>query len=621
MKQIPEIVKTGGLAGQGYNNLLGRPRLGPLPLVLREAVQNSWDARRRRANGALRFAVRVRTLDAKEETAFRKIFDQNDSLEPFRKNSLAKQLQSKAKIRVLELADFGTVGLSGAPRPDLPNNGVESRFVNFFFDFGRSHEESGDGGTYGFGRSSLYTSGKASLILADSLVEEGSGVERRVMACRIGESFEVTSGWNKGRYSGRHFWGREKSDVAQPLLGSAAASVAEKLGLPSRSSTAHTGTTILIPWPVEDFNDGAEITRMLLHHLWPKMVPSTAHPTIAFEVEVDGKKFPMTDPATTDEYRLFVQALKMARTRKAGGGAITIETIRPRQITGYLGVTAGIVNAPAPAAIQSDDDEESDEVRESPLNQVALMRPSELVVRYLPVPGTELLDKSWAGVFICDDDDEVRTSFARAEPPAHDDWIANRVGEKRQKYFVRKTVQTLLPEAVREALGFGKPGVADEPTDGPSLAATSARFSSRFLSGDGQGPSLEPPGGPGAPKPGQGRPSSAPRESRASVTSPVPIGLELLNGRRVAAFRVTVHGAKGSQVTLRAIPAIHADGTLEAPPEGLVPPSVVAWSEGIGDRDSCVLTLGERSKDVEIRVAIHDEYGVTLDCAMEERNS
>lgn len=620
MKQIPEAVKTGGLAGQGYNNLLGRPRLGPMPLVLREAVQNSWDARRPGSNAALRFAVRVRTLDARQDAAFRKIFDQSESLEPVKKNALAKQLQSKSRIRVLELSDFGTVGLSGLSRPDLPNGGEESRFVNFFFDFGRSHEESGDGGTYGFGRSSLYTSGRASLILADSLARTGAGIERRVMACRIGEAFEVTSGAFRGRYSGRHFWGREKDEVAQPLVSAAAETVAARLGLPERSAVAHTGTTIVIPWPVEEFDDGVEISQMLLRHLWPKMVPSTTHAGIKFDVEVDGERVAVKNPTDTDEYRLFVQALKMARTKSAGGGATAIETLRPRQVTGYLGVSAGIVVAPVPKPLRDDEEDESDEQPESPLNQVALMRPSELVVRYLPVSGTEHIDRSWAGVFICDDDDEVRTSFARAEPPAHDDWIADRVGEKRQKYLVRKTVQTLLPDAVRSVLGLGRPGVGGARDDGPSLATTSARFSARFLSGDGQGPARAQHGSGEA---SGGRDPSSRQIAVAGprVTTPVPVGLEWHAGRRLATFRVVVFGRPGTDLLLHAVPSVHADGMLDAPPEGLVLPSVVRWSEGVAERDGCALRLIHERQEVDIAVEIRDDYGVTLRCTVEERRA
>ena len=46
MKWIPEPKPpTGGLAAEGFYKLLGRPRLDPLTVLVRETAQNSWDAR------------------------------------------------------------------------------------------------------------------------------------------------------------------------------------------------------------------------------------------------------------------------------------------------------------------------------------------------------------------------------------------------------------------------------------------------------------------------------------------------------------------------------------------------------------------------------------------------
>jgi len=617
MKQIPEVVKTGGLAGQGIRNLLGRPRLGLLSLVLREAVQNSWDARKRNRSGSVRFSVKIRNLDPEEAKAFRKVFNQSSAIEPTRKNALAARLNGRGAIRVLELADFGTVGLSGPTRPDLPTNGIESRFVNFFFDFGRAHVESGDGGTYGFGRSSLYSASQASLIFVDSLTAEGGKLERRLMACRIGDAFEVRSGWKKGRYSGRHFWGRVKNDVAQPVTGQAAVAMADSLGLPKRAGAAHTGTTILIPWPAADFQDGDEIARALLLHLWPKMVPQTGQPTVLFEVEVDAQPYPVADPARTDEYRLFVQALKNARKRQDGPGTTVITTLRPQHTTGYLGLSEGIVGGPMPGSTAPDDEDDVEDTPLSALNQIALMRPSELVVRYLPIGGTESSGKSWAGVFICNDAEFVRGAFARAEPPAHDDWVANRLEHKHEKYIVRKTVQSLLPDAVRDALGVSiLGGEGEESADGPSLAGVSARFSDVFLSGDGQGPSSAQTGPTGMDlgRPGNG----AGRQAR--VSAPVPSGLAILNGQRIAKFRVVLQGRKDSVVTLRASPSVHSDGSMDSPPEGLRMPSVVGWLGGDADGNRCRVALAETRQDVEVHVVFNDEYGVALDCAIEDEN-
>jgi len=618
MKEVSEMVKSGGLTGQGFNNLLGRPKLNPLSLVLREAVQNSWDARLRtpRSRGTtLRFSIRVRDLESKEDAYFRKWFDQSDGREPVRSNQLARALKATLPVRVLELCDFGTVGLEGVTRPDLPSGGVASRFVNFFFDVGRSHESSGDGGTYGFGRSSLYTAGAASMILVDSLVQVNAKLERRTMGCRIGSSFEVQTGWNKGRYSGRHYWGTEKYDIGQPLTGLAATDVATRLGLPDRRLATELGTTILIPWPVNDFNDGSAVTQTLLRHLWPKMVPGPGQPVTKFEIEIDGRSFKIPNPETLDEYRLYVQALKIARSRNETSGAIPIETQRPRHVTGHLGIVPGVLAPASPEAPVVNADDEEDDSMASISSQVALMRSSELVVRYLPVAGTQSLGSDWAGVFICESGEPVSTAFARSEPPAHDDWNCDRLQERTEKYLVRKTVQNLLPEAVKSALGITRAAMTPGETAGPSLAGASARFSNIFLSGDGQGAAQVGYGASNGGGSGSGLGSNRP--STAKISAPVFAGLEMRGDTRVALFTVAVEGNPGACLTIRSTPWVHAEGRLDSMPDGFAAPTVVGYRGAVGEGATSTLTLSKASESVEIAVAFNSDCGVTLSCELE----
>src|SRR5688500_16386958 len=43
--QAEKYQPTGGISADGVRNQLGRPRIDRLTLLVREAVQNSWDAR------------------------------------------------------------------------------------------------------------------------------------------------------------------------------------------------------------------------------------------------------------------------------------------------------------------------------------------------------------------------------------------------------------------------------------------------------------------------------------------------------------------------------------------------------------------------------------------------
>src|SRR3546814_19764434 len=105
-----------------------------------------------------------------------------------------------------------------------------------------SSDLTGDGGTYGYGRSSLYLAGKSRTILVDTLTSKG---ERRFMGARIGNSYQREINGRPVRFTGRHFWGKV-SEVrgVEPVRGRSAASLARALGMPERLE-GDRGTTLL----------------------------------------------------------------------------------------------------------------------------------------------------------------------------------------------------------------------------------------------------------------------------------------------------------------------------------------------------------------------------------------
>src|SRR5687768_16735165 len=95
----------GGVTADGMINVLGRPHLDSLELVLREAAQNAWDARQRPSQISPipeppAFSVRMRTLTVSQETAFRRLFsDPAADVEQRSTNELFKLLAGKEAIR------------------------------------------------------------------------------------------------------------------------------------------------------------------------------------------------------------------------------------------------------------------------------------------------------------------------------------------------------------------------------------------------------------------------------------------------------------------------------------------------------------------------------------------
>src|SRR3546814_8451541 len=154
---------TGSIQGEGIANLLGRPPFDPLTLVLRESGQNIWDARSRMEGDSQeipRMLVRIRTLDQRQAGVLQRLIESGDDFEdePLETNALRECLARHDQVRVLEICEFGTTGLAGETDPQS----AISRLCKYFFDFGNSNVETGDGGTYGYGRSSLYLAGKRS---------------------------------------------------------------------------------------------------------------------------------------------------------------------------------------------------------------------------------------------------------------------------------------------------------------------------------------------------------------------------------------------------------------------------------------------------------------------------
>src|SRR3954452_9775268 len=92
---------TGGLAAEGVVNQLGRPNIEPLEVLVREAVQNCWDAKRADVGG-IRVEVGRSVLDGQQLQTMR-----NQILtSPPRGIALADLLVPG--LELLYFADFGT---------------------------------------------------------------------------------------------------------------------------------------------------------------------------------------------------------------------------------------------------------------------------------------------------------------------------------------------------------------------------------------------------------------------------------------------------------------------------------------------------------------------------------
>lgn len=608
---------TGNMGDGGFERLLGAPRLDGLQLVLREAVQNSCDAAKLR-NGP-RILIRLRTLTPDQVAVLR---DQVLAELPFIASS-ARELSAFLDAetpRVLEICDFGTTGLGGPTRADRIPAGVErTDFIDFMRNVGTRRNTVLGGGTYGFGKASLYRTSRCSTILIDTLAADPGpgGRARRLMGCHLGESGERDEGDGfLSRYTGRHWWGVPGDDddgkVGEPETGEAAAALAEALGAPLRSAEGSTGTSIMILDPdlrldavdqdvVEggaapaDLSEvGVHILERVLWNFWPRMIETTSEKRrIQLEVEIEGVKLPTPRPEDCPPLDLFARAMNDIR---AGKGR-EIRSYRPQAFLGRLAISRGVRADRLPAF-------RGDGLLPHRSSCIALMRPAEMVVCYME--GAPLPDErtEWAGVFVTSDEKEVEEAFAISEPAAHDVWDPSALPKGPARTWVRMALARLKDAASEVAA----PSAASGGSEGSSgSVAAVAGMLGAFLAGVGAGGPSRGGGGGG----GGGGGASG----RRRVSQPVFKGLEMVEGQRTALFTLTVSG-RGAQSRLNLIPTISMDGGgVAASGLDVISPPVVMEVDGDGDdsfHDQPIVDIGDFEGELTIRVSVPDDCAVGL---------
>lgn len=553
------FAKTGNMAAEGYRRLLGRPVLDLMQTLVREGIQNVLDAAQ--GDSGPEVLIRLRTLSPDQQKALSGTLLAERLRGDATRGDIDASL-AKPGLRVLELCDFGTEGLSGPTRADAPHDGMEPlNFVNFMRNVGAARDTYHGGGTYGYGKSSLYAASACSTIVVDTQTRCAGRRERRLMACHLGAAFDAESDdGERRRFTGRHWWGiLDGSDSVEPATNADAVEVSASIGLPSRDAT-QTGTSILIIDPLigdEDMRTTIDdVVETVLWNFWPRMAASTVeHRKLKVEVELEGERVPVPAPEEFPPLDLFAAALAEHRSR--GSGLRPIRCDRPKRQLGNLVIVKGLrADRRGPAA------------REGSLvpkqsSHIALMRPVELVVRYME--GEPLPDRrfDWAGVFICSESDEVEEAFALAEPPAHDDWIPDNLPKGNAKTFVRVALRK-LNEIARPHASQAISAVA-AAEQGPSLAATAAKMGA-FLD-------RVSATGPGKPSPKQTGPS--PRKSPA-ISTPRFEGLQLDDdGHPVARFRAELQNDESDpNLHLVAEPYLVVDGGSTAGddlPDGFEP--------------------------------------------------
>jgi hypothetical protein len=599
------IGRTGGITGSGAKKVLGAPHIDSLEVVIREAVQNSWDAAERES---IDFGVVGYEFEGSRKAALREAVSAGMS----RKAPLIAL--PEGPLDALLLWDKGTTGLGGGLRPDETVDGKRD-FVRFVYMIGDAKAQTdafAKGGTYGFGRSSFLNASRLGTILLHTVCEYGGAKQSRF----IGMTWTDPDRLEGTRFTGRHWWGKPDGRHVVPILGNDANRLATSLGF-NVFSGDELGTAILVllpRWSSDDEDVSAararalsQIRAGLLWNCWPRLLDETINVSINWF----GEGVDVPDPRNEVRLRIFTRAFDVASTSGLQAGSIrrTLECMRPMKTLGTLALTKAAYFAEGTSGDSDADDDHGERDGRHPLRHVAMMRGTRLVIHYLegPMPPEGL---QYAGVFLADEG--VDAIYAASEPPAHDEWVKQRLaGQNRTLVNVTyKRVQDTIREFLQPS-GYDAP----DPAGVGDFGLLADQLGNLFVGveGDGSGEDGSKGGGTGGEG---GKGGGRKRVTVNLLPAQLLVRGEMLE-RRIP-LRLLSKGRQSASVTLSASAIVVVEGGTEKHrAEGAALPEVLGWQlaqdaavvEGSsirvdvrGERE-CILTILQ-PRDCSVKVVV-----------------
>lgn len=565
----------GSISAGAIRRNMGRSSLDPISLLVREAVQNSWDARLDRAGGGVAVSLHLGTLGRRgSDVLQRTVFKERPPEHP-----LSGHLTPESGI--LCIKDTGTVGLNG-PVFHVPRKGAQDdrsrNFIRFVRDIGRGASKQLTGGTYGFGKSTFHVASEAATIVVYTrCVDEATGErDDRLIALSV---------WNPTedeRYTGRHWWGVKKTEGIAPLAGDKAAQLAEDIGLPKfKRSESGTLIALIAPRFIAPYQGvGHDTARALAESLttwfWPRMLPAPdKKPWIDFKVFYQGREVPVPAPHETEPFRTMSGLLGgLAGSQLTAGQATEICSEKPKASLGRMAV-APLTDVQQSASWKSlaIDGHVLGELLDRPgglharCHHIALMRSTWQVIRYLPCRPVRANGHGFAGVFLVDGDPQIETAFASSEPPAHDDWLPDSLDDEWHRRYVRIALRRIREAGDDLSSSIDAQAVIGH---GPDLSRLS-RLLGRVMPGSVETRKATPatPAEPAARK-----------QDKPGVQLIDQGNLGMLDGRRILSVSFSVTGTiPAAGVTIDATPrvVVVGGGTEHDSDDSLDRPSVVGW--------------------------------------------
>ena len=407
-------------------------------LMARELIQNSWDAARElrsldgdsapdfelrfefgTVRGAEKLAM-VRHLGLSELSTRSRgdgdkpVTEHRSTLGIPPKNALDLVEASDEPLRYLRVIESGTTGMYGPWEED------KSKLYLALVSHGMTEKESGAGGSYGYGKAGLIRGSRFRTVIAYTCFRAtgGSNVTRRLLGMTY---------WGRHSFDGHSFtgfarFGAHKDDEVVPFENDAADSVAEQLGIATRTADDATqlGTTFLV---IDPTCEPDELVEAICRNWWPALIENRF--SVSVLPDVGDRIVPR--PRKVEVLRAFIEGHEWASRprdnnvpgkRRWVGSQVTLANGN-KVCLGQLGLVSDIETWSYPTIANSEQGDEEDDARIDHRSLVALVRGPEMIVEYFEAGKTAPFVR---GTFIADK--SVDDFLRQTEPKAHDRWQA-----------------------------------------------------------------------------------------------------------------------------------------------------------------------------------------------------
>ena len=496
--EYPYSRRAGGTTTAAITRTLDSTSLTHTEVLLREAVQNSYDAKLNN-DKPLELYFNCFRFEKQQIKDIQKLIGK-DGLNKEGEKLVQKIYSSSYN---LEIADRNSTGLSGKGGfQEDRHSGMEEKFHHFIYMTGNDDNKvDSSGGSFGFGKAALYKySGLRTIAVYTRVLNEGK-YETRFILCRIDERIKEDCGrcwWGAvGRY-------KDKTEYAAPLLNEDADNAAVCFNM-KPFAEEETGTDVLL-LDVSGHKDLQEwmpnctfentfkdfFPELILHWFWPKT--SCPNPAKQINFHMTFEKQDCSDRLLAPEdyypYKFFAKSLKKfyefgdysAANVDEENGIFALEAKSPKQDIGRIILQK--------CNIHDGELKYKEFIFSEPT--VVWMRDVEFIVKYYhPAPQNLKEGKTVFGIFHTNP--ELEQYFRTFENQTHDEWNFKKQTkedgyERDYTHNYIRLVGPAIDQAIKKYCG-----VSDKIESGSNVSPGIAEQLGKFLGfGYRGGSSFEP---------------------------------------------------------------------------------------------------------------------------------